>query len=151
MGSVRGFPLSESQSAFNSWISSIGELRQTSREPWVDTARDRPRLLCGVFFEIDSYNLLDVGSPPHPRQGPDSPFPGKEGPHFPLPLQRGKGVFGPTGKQLSRTIWSSFNKERMLHLCDSTVASLTARTDNVVASKCEYPPFRYVPFNCARS
>ena len=32
----------------------------------------------------------------------------------------------------------------MLHFgCDSTVASLEARRDNVLASKCEYPPFRY--------
>ena len=45
--------------------------------------------------------------------------------------------------------WSSFNKERMSHLCDSTVAGLTARRDNVLASKCEYPPFRYPPFKCA--
>ena len=51
-----------------------------------------------------------------------------------------------TGKRLSRAIWSSFNKERMSHLCDSTVASPTARRDNVLASKCEYPPFRYPPF-----
>ena len=42
-----------------------------------------------------------------------------------------------TGKRLSRTFWSSFNKERMSHLCDSTVAGPTARTDNVLASKCE--------------
>ena len=54
-----------------------------------------------------------------------------------------------TGKQLSRAIWSSFNKERMSHLCDSTVAGPTARRDNVLASKCEYPPFRYPPFKCA--
>ena len=50
------------------------------------------------------------------------------------------------GKRLSRTIWSSFNKEMMSHLCDSTVAGPTARRDNVVASKCEYPPFRYPAF-----
>ena len=50
-----------------------------------------------------------------------------------------------TGKRLSRTIWSSFNKERMSHLCDSTVASPTARRDNVLASKCEYPLFRSPP------
>ena len=37
----------------------------------------------------------------------------------------------------------------MSHLCDSTVASPTARRDNVLASKCEYPPFRYPPFKCA--
>ena len=43
--------------------------------------------------------------------------------------------------------WSSFNKERIPHFCDSTVASPTARRDNVLASKCEYPPFRYPPFN----
>ena len=53
------------------------------------------------------------------------------------------------GKRLSRTIWSSFNKERMSHLRDSTVAGPTARRDNVLASKCEYPPFRYPPFKCA--
>ena len=46
-----------------------------------------------------------------------------------------------------RTFWSSFNKERMSHLCDSTVAGPTARRDNVLASKCEYPRFRYPPFN----
>ena len=50
-----------------------------------------------------------------------------------------------TGKRLSRTIWSSFNKEKMSHLCDSTVAGPTAQRNNVLASKCEYPPFRY-PF-----
>ena len=54
-----------------------------------------------------------------------------------------------TDKRLSRAIWSSFNKERMSHLCDSTVAGPTARRDNVLASKCEYPPFRYPPFKCA--
>ena len=37
----------------------------------------------------------------------------------------------------------------MSHLCDSTVAGPTARRDNVLASKCEYPPFRYPPFKCA--
>ena len=31
-------------------------------------------------------------------------------------------------------------KERMSHLCDSTVAGPTARRDNVLTSKCEYPP-----------
>ena len=41
------------------------------------------------------------------------------------------------------------NKERMSHLCDSTVAGPTAQRDNVLASKCEYPPFRYPPFKCA--
>ena len=35
----------------------------------------------------------------------------------------------------------------MSHLCDSTVASPTARRDNVLASKCEYPPFRYPLLN----
>ena len=55
-----------------------------------------------------------------------------------------------TGKRLSPAIWSSFNKERMSHLCDSTVAGPTARRYNVLASKCEYPPFRYPPFKCAR-
>ena len=35
----------------------------------------------------------------------------------------------------------SFNKEGMLHLCDSTVAGLTARRDNELVSKCEYPSF----------
>ena len=45
-----------------------------------------------------------------------------------------------TGKRLSRTIWSSFNKERMLYLCDSTVAGPTARRDNSLASKFEYAP-----------
>ena len=44
---------------------------------------------------------------------------------------------------------SSFNKERLSHLRDSTVAGPTARRDNVLASKCEYPPFRYPPFKCA--
>ena len=33
----------------------------------------------------------------------------------------------------------------MSHLCDSTVAGPTARRDNVLASRCEYPPFR-IPF-----
>ena len=56
-----------------------------------------------------------------------------------------------TGKRLSRAIWSSFNKERMSHLCGSTVAGPTARRDNVLASKCEYPPFRYPPFKCTLS
>ena len=56
-----------------------------------------------------------------------------------------------TGKRLSRAIWSSLNKERMSHLYDSTVAGPTARRDNVLASKCEYPPFRYPPFKCALS
>ena len=54
-----------------------------------------------------------------------------------------------TGKRLSRAIWPSFNKEGMSHLCDSTVASPTARRNNVLASKYEYPPFRYPPFKCA--
>ena len=52
-----------------------------------------------------------------------------------------------TGKRLSRTFWSALHKERMSHLCDSTVAGPTARRDNVLASKCEYPPFRYPPLN----
>ena len=56
-----------------------------------------------------------------------------------------------TGKRLSRTTSSSFNKERMLHLCDSTVAGPTARRDSVLASKCEYPPFRYTHFKFART
>ena len=47
-----------------------------------------------------------------------------------------------TGKRLSRTIWSSFQKERMSYLCDSTVSGPTARGDNVLASQCDYPPFR---------
>ena len=56
-----------------------------------------------------------------------------------------------TGKPLSRTIWSSFNKEGMSHLCDSTVAGPSARRDNVLASKYEYPPFRYPTFKmCPR-
>ena len=38
------------------------------------------------------------------------------------------------------------NKERMSHLCDSTVADPTAQRDNVLARKCEYPPFRCPPF-----
>ena len=37
-----------------------------------------------------------------------------------------------TGKRLSRTIWSSSNKERMSRLCDSTVAGPAARRDNVL-------------------
>ena len=44
-----------------------------------------------------------------------------------------------TGKRLSRAIWPSFNKERMSHLCDSAVAGLIAWSDNVLASKREYP------------
>ena len=41
-----------------------------------------------------------------------------------------------TGKRLIgvRAVWSSFNKEGMSHLCDSTVASPAARRDNVLAS-----------------
>ena len=31
-----------------------------------------------------------------------------------------------------------FNKERMSHLCDRTVAGPTARRNNVLASNCEY-------------
>ena len=31
-------------------------------------------------------------------------------------------------------------------LCDSTVAGPTPRRDNVLASKCEYTPFRHPPF-----
>ena len=55
-----------------------------------------------------------------------------------------------TDKRLSRTLWSPLKKERMSHLCDSTVSGPTARRDNILASKCEYPPFRYPPFQCAR-
>ena len=40
-----------------------------------------------------------------------------------------------------------FKEERMSHLCDSTVAGPTARRDNVLASKCEHPPFRYPLLN----
>ena len=54
-----------------------------------------------------------------------------------------------TGKRLSRTIWSSFNKEGMSHLRDGTVAGPAAQRVNVLASKCEYPPFRYPPFTPA--
>ena len=57
-----------------------------------------------------------------------------------------------TGKRLSRTIWSSFNKERMSHLCDSMVAGPTAQRDNAPASRREYPPFRYpLLLKCART
>ena len=38
----------------------------------------------------------------------------------------------------------------MSYLCDSTVAGPTARRDDALASKCEYPPFRYPSFKCAR-
>ena len=38
---------------------------------------------------------------------------------------------------------------RMSHKSHSTVAGPTARRDNVLASKCEYAPFRYPPFKCA--
>ena len=31
----------------------------------------------------------------------------------------------------------------MSHLCDSKVDGPTARRDNVLANKCEYPPFCY--------
>ena len=34
-------------------------------------------------------------------------------------------------------------------LCDSTVAGPTGWRDNVLASKCENPPFRYPPAKCA--
>ena len=54
-----------------------------------------------------------------------------------------------TGKRLSRTFWSSFNKARMSHLCDSTFAGPTARRDNVLASKMRIPPFPLPPFKCA--
>ena len=50
-----------------------------------------------------------------------------------------------TGKQSSRAVWSSFNKEGMSHLCDTTVAGPATRRDNVLASKSEYPPFRHQP------
>ena len=40
--------------------------------------------------------------------------------------------------------------EGMSHLCESTVPGSIARRDNVLASKCECPPFRYPPFPCAR-
>ena len=36
-------------------------------------------------------------------------------------------------------------------MCDSTVAGPAARRDKVLASNCEYPPFRYPPFKCARN
>ena len=39
------------------------------------------------------------------------------------------------------------NKERMSHLCDSTVAGPNAQRDNAQASRCEYPPFSYPPLN----
>ena len=52
-----------------------------------------------------------------------------------------------TGKRLSRAIWSSFDKEGMSPLCDSTVASSAASRDNVLASTCEYPAFRYTLLN----
>ena len=54
-----------------------------------------------------------------------------------------------TGKRLSRAIWSSFNKEEMSHSYDSTVAGPTARRNNALASKYEYPPFRYPPSICS--
>ena len=41
-------------------------------------------------------------------------------------------------------------RKGLSHLCDNAVAGPTARRDNVLASKCEYPPFRYPPFKCAR-
>ena len=44
---------------------------------------------------------------------------------------------------MSRTIWSSFNKEGMsVALSDSTVAGPAAQRDNALASTYEYPPFR---------
>ena len=52
-----------------------------------------------------------------------------------------------TGKRLSRIIWSSFNKARVSHLFDITVAGPTARRDNLLASTCEYTPFRYSHLN----
>ena len=36
-----------------------------------------------------------------------------------------------TGKRLRCTIWSPFSKEKMSHLCDSTVVGPNARRDNV--------------------
>ena len=51
-----------------------------------------------------------------------------------------------TGKRLSRTIWSTCNKERMSHLCDSTVHGLKARRDRVLAqTNANTPSFRYPP------
>ena len=47
-----------------------------------------------------------------------------------------------SGKRLSRTLWSSFNKERMSHLCDSAVAGLTAR-----GRRMRIPPFPLSPFS----
>ena len=41
-------------------------------------------------------------------------------------------------------------QEEDVALCDSTVAGPTARSDNVLASKCEYPPFHYPPFKRAQ-
>ena len=54
-----------------------------------------------------------------------------------------------TGKKLSRTIWSSFNKERISHLCDSTVAGPTAWRDNVLATAnpLSVTPLLHVPEN----
>ena len=35
-------------------------------------------------------------------------------------------------------------------VCDNTVAGPAARRDNVLAGKCEYPPFRYPLLNSLR-
>ena len=49
--------------------------------------------------------------------------------------------------------WSSFNKARMSHLCDSTVAGPTARRDNhcqCTGKQMRIPPFPLPPpFKCA--
>ena len=50
-----------------------------------------------------------------------------------------------TGKRLSRILVVLSTRKGMQHLCDSTVAGPGARRDNVLASKCQYPPFRYPP------
>ena len=44
-------------------------------------------------------------------------------------------------------MWSPFNKERMSHLCDSTVAGPTACRGNECTSKqMRFPPFSVTPF-----
>ena len=54
-----------------------------------------------------------------------------------------------TGKQLSRTIWSSFDKERMSHLCDSSCQF--DRTERQCTGKqMPIPPFPlHPPVTCA--
>ena len=50
-----------------------------------------------------------------------------------------------TGEQLSRAMWSSFNKQGMSHLCDRTVAGPTAQRHNALDIKMRIPPLAVTP------